>query len=187
MADMGPLALSLDGLEAINLFLDEFLFILLTAVSHPVDIFRIKTVFHQLLPRLSKHALIEADMELKRHLKVGDCTESSLGIMNIQESCARHCTLSDHRSQSSDIIIIYLTVIVEHIAEYLLCSIADQADMESISLKEVFTGLLNDRNINHVFEQMKLKDQLQVKKALKTTHLVLFLLFLFSIRKTCLF
>ncbi|KAG1057117.1 hypothetical protein G6F43_001027 [Rhizopus delemar] len=161
MADMGPLALSLDGLEAINLFLDEFLFILLTAVSHPVDIFRIKTVFHQLLPRLSKHALIEADMELKRHLKVGDCTESSLGIMNIQESCASHCTLSDHRSQSSDIIIIYLTVIVEHIAEYLLCSIADQADMESISLKEVFTGLLNDRNINHVFEQMKLKDQLQ--------------------------
>ncbi|KAG1150875.1 hypothetical protein G6F37_005323 [Rhizopus arrhizus] len=161
MADMGSLALSVDGLEAINLFLDEFLFILLTAVSHPVDIFRIKSVFHELLPRLSKHALIEADMELKRHLKVGDCTESSLGIMNIQERCARHCTLSDHRSQSSDIIIIYLTVIVEHIAEYLLCSIADQADVESISLKEVFAGLLNDININHIFEKMKLKDQLQ--------------------------
>lgn len=61
-------------------------------------------------------------------------------------------------------IIVYLTVIIEHMAEYLLTSIAEEARAECIRVKDVILFLLNDSKVNLVFQKMQLKDQLQVRE-----------------------
>lgn len=84
----------------------------------------------------------------------------------IRTACAHHCALSDYKGthNTSDVIIVYLTVIIEHVAEYLLTSIAEEAKAECIRVKDVILFLLNDSKVNLVFQKMQLKDQLQVRE-----------------------
>ncbi|CAO3671427.1 unnamed protein product [Rhizopus stolonifer] len=160
---MGLLQLTEQGLEAINLFIDEFLLILLSQCQ-TIDIFHIRYTVEQLLGSpLSKLALIEADLEMKR-----EWMHTDLKISDIQIATAQHCTLSDHKYRSSDAIVVYLTFIVEHMAEYLLRSIADQAHTEHICIKEVFGVLLNDKGLSHLFSKMELKRELEKKFPINT-------------------
>ncbi|KAG1381294.1 hypothetical protein G6F61_003289 [Rhizopus arrhizus] len=156
------LRISTDGLFYINSFIDEFLFMLLTATK-PIHVLNIKSNIQlKLLPNnLGRNALIEADVELMEATSCKQGTEYE--ISDIQTACAQHCTLSDYKSPSSDAVIIYLTAIVEHMAEYLLTSIADQTEGDYIRVRDVLIGLSNDPKVNHLFHKMNLKKQLQKK------------------------
>lgn len=98
----------------------------------------------------------------------------------LQVACTQHCTLAaDHHVplvvnygsiKIAPVVVIYLTAIVEHIAEYVLNSVAitaDQADAEHIRVKEVLLALLDDPQVSKVFRRMNLKDRLEVKKKKK--------------------
>ncbi|CEG74784.1 hypothetical protein RMATCC62417_09939 [Rhizopus microsporus] len=162
IAEAGSIRISNEGLDAINAFIDEFLFILLGACpSTHLD--SIKTNIQQLLPNsLGKNALIEAEMEVST---IRAKPNTPLDMDMIRTACAHHCALSDYKGthNTSDVIIVYLTVIIEHVAEYLLTSIAEEAKAECIRVKDVILFLLNDSKVNLVFQKMQLKDQLQKK------------------------
>ncbi|CEI94846.1 hypothetical protein RMCBS344292_09051 [Rhizopus microsporus] len=162
IAEAGSIRISNEGLDAINAFIDEFLFILLRACpSTHLD--SIKTNIKQLLPNsLGKNALIEADMEIST---IRTKPSTPLDVDTIRTACAHHCALSDYKGTRdvSNVIIVYLTVIIEHMAEYLLTSIAEEARAECIRVKDVILFLLNDSKVNLVFQKMQLKDQLQKK------------------------
>ncbi|KAG1445266.1 hypothetical protein G6F46_012285 [Rhizopus delemar] len=156
------LRISTDGLFYINSFIDEFLFMLLTTTK-PIHVLNIKTNIQlKFLPNtLGRNALIEADVELMEATACKQGTEYEISA--IQTACAQHCTLSDYKSPSSDTVVIYLTAIVEHMAEYLLASIADQTEGDYIRVRDVLIGLSNDSKVNHLFHKMNLKKQLQKK------------------------
>ncbi|KAG1443794.1 hypothetical protein G6F56_010543 [Rhizopus delemar] len=162
--------ISTDGLQAINAFIDEFLSIIISTI-HSCDLHCLKSAVQHHLPNtLGKNALLEADIELKGLLDISfDFSDYETKRQNmpnmteIQRACADHCTLSDHKSQTSDVMIIYLTAIVEHIAEYLLISLSDQTDTDLLRAKEILVGLVSDTKVNHLFQKMKLKEQLQKK------------------------
>ena len=69
IADVGPLRISSDALQAINMFIDEFLSYLLISASS-LDLVCLKTaVTHLLSDSLGKNALAEAEVELKQAIK----------------------------------------------------------------------------------------------------------------------
>jgi hypothetical protein len=197
IAEIGPLRVSSDALQAINVFIDEFLALLVVSASS-LDLVRIKTAVIQLLPHsLGKNALVEAEIELKQQIdsKQHDFTTyekmRSLGndglfpeaqvILLLQQACASYCTLAADQKDTDSlrsynpqadadvtiapVIAIYVTAIVEHIAEYMLNSIAmtaDQIDAEHIRVKEVLLCLIDDPQLSPLFRRMSLKDKLEV-------------------------
>lgn len=200
IAEIGPLRVSGDALQAINMFIDEFLALLIVTASS-LDLVRIKTAVINLLPySLGKNALVEAEIELKQQIdsEQHDFTiyekMRSLGndgsfpeaqvILLLQEACANYCTLAATQKdidslksytlslQQTDtdvavapVIVIYVTAIVEHIAEYILNSVAmtaDQMDAEHVRVKELQLSLIDDPQISPLFQRMSLKDKLEV-------------------------
>ncbi|CAO3609952.1 unnamed protein product [Mucor hiemalis] len=99
-------------------------------------------------------------------------------ISLLQVACADYCTLtSDDTNNNSKsainnsnnvvippVVVIYVTAIVEHIAEYVLNSVAmtaDGADAEHIRVQEVLVSLLEDPQLNNLFQRMNLKTKLE--------------------------
>lgn len=197
IAEIGPLRVSSDALGAINLFIDEFLALLIISASS-LDLVRLKTAVVQLLPQsLGKNALVEAEIELKHQVESEhhDFTsyEKMRSLVNqdgifpvdqviplVQSACAAYCTLASDDNQSmrslctkktgniiiAPVVVIYVTTIVEHIAEYVLNSVAmtaDQVDAEHIRVKEVLLALLDDPQVSMLFRRMNLKDKLEVR------------------------
>jgi hypothetical protein len=102
-------------------------------------------------------------------------------ILLLQEACANYCTLAADQKDTDSlrslnqqidsaiaiapVVVIYVTAIVEHIAEYILNSVAmtaDQMDAEHIRVKEVLLCLIDDPQVSPLFRRMSLKDKLEV-------------------------
>jgi hypothetical protein len=99
----------------------------------------------------------------------------------LREKCFEYCTLADKEDQLyllnkkktptsdtiviSPIVAIYVTTVMEHIAEYLLTAVAMTAEHEEtdyVRVKEVFLALIDDIQLGDVFHRMDLKDKMEV-------------------------
>ncbi|KAK4514339.1 uncharacterized protein ATC70_001932 [Mucor velutinosus] len=204
IAEIGPLRVSSDALQAINVFLDEFLALLvITAVS--LDLVLLKAAVVQLLPySLGKNALVEAEIELKNRIAESEADEDEyqnqldlstyekMRLLNaesvnqiipiLQAACADFCTLAaethhtqeKHQDTIAPVVVIYVTAIVEHIAEYILNSVAmtaDQTDAEHIRVKEVLLCLLDDPQAGSLFRRMNLKETLEKRASTYPNYL----------------
>ncbi|GAN09473.1 conserved hypothetical protein [Mucor ambiguus] len=204
IAEIGPLRVSSDALQAINVFLDEFLALLvITAAS--LDLVLLKAAVVQLLPySLGKNALVEAEVELKNRIAESEADEDEqqnqldlstyekMRLLNaesvnqiipiLQAACADFCTLAaetyhtqeKHQDMIAPVVVIYVTAIVEHIAEYVLNSVAmtaDQTDAEHIRVKEVLLCLLDDPQAGSLFRRMNLKETLEKRASTYPNYL----------------
>ncbi|GAA5795217.1 hypothetical protein HPULCUR_000571 [Helicostylum pulchrum] len=196
IAEIGPFRVSSDALSSINSFLDEFIALLVMS-SVSLDLVLLKTAVIQLLPHsLGKNALVEAEIELKHQVDSKQYDFTSYEQMRNQQfpteqlipclqlACTNHCTLATDKNHASPVVhgtigiapvvVIYVTTIVEHIAEYVLNSVAmtaDQADAEHIRVKEVLVTLLDDPQVSKLFRQMNLKDILEKRAYSHTSYL----------------
>lgn len=102
----------------------------------------------------------------------------------LREKCLEFCTLADREEQRAymdpaitpttrqniaivPIVAIYVTTVLEHIAEYVLTAIAmtaEHEDTEYIRIKQVFLALVDDVQVGGVFHRMELRDKLEVRK-----------------------
>jgi len=103
----------------------------------------------------------------------------------LREKCFEFCTLADKDDQLylqksirhkrneaamkviiSPIVAIYVTTVMEHIAEYLLTAVAmtaEHEDTDYVRVKEVFLALIDDIQLGDVFHRMDLKDKMEVR------------------------
>jgi hypothetical protein len=102
----------------------------------------------------------------------------------LREKCFEYCTLADkddqlHLQRSiqkrgeknakvviSPIVAIYVTTVMEHIAEYLLTAVAmtaEHEDTDYVRVKEVFLALIDDIQLGDVFNRMDLHDKMEVR------------------------
>ncbi|KAI7874535.1 hypothetical protein K492DRAFT_240794 [Lichtheimia hyalospora FSU 10163] len=99
----------------------------------------------------------------------------------LREKCLEFCTLADREEQRAymdpaitptarqniaivPIVAIYVTTVLEHIAEYVLTAIAmtaEHEDTEYIRIKQVFLALVDDVQVGGVFHRMELRDKLE--------------------------
>ncbi|KAK4513670.1 ATP-binding cassette transporter snq2 [Mucor velutinosus] len=101
----------------------------------------------------------------------------------LREKCFEFCTLADKDDQLylqksirhkrneanmkviiSPIVAIYVTTVMEHIAEYLLTAVAmtaEHEDTDYVRVKEVFLALIDDIQLGDVFHRMDLKDKME--------------------------
>ncbi|KAI9491873.1 hypothetical protein BDB00DRAFT_830991 [Zychaea mexicana] len=97
----------------------------------------------------------------------------------LREKCLEFCTLADREEPSNSafmnntsaieisiapIVAIYVTTVLEHIAEYVLTAIAmtaENEDIEYIRVKEVFLALIDDVQVGGVFYRMELREKLE--------------------------
>lgn len=175
--------------------MDEFLALLvITAASLDLVLLK-AAVVQLLPHSLGKNALVEAEIELKNQIADSEDEEQNqldfstyekMRLLNnesvnliipiLQAACADFCTLAAENSNSqvnqidiqntiAPVVVIYVTTIVEHIAEYILNSVAmtaDQTDAEHIRVKEVLLCLLDDPQAGNLFRRMNLKEKLEV-------------------------
>ncbi|KAI8138910.1 hypothetical protein BJV82DRAFT_673252 [Fennellomyces sp. T-0311] len=193
ISEIGPYRVSNDALQTINQFLDEFLTYLLSS-SLSLDLSRIKAVVFTLLPStLGKNAIVEAELEVKTFTETEAIDYDTYERMRLlgshgafplndalpllREKCLEFCTLADReeprnsigQSPTNDISIapivaIYVTTVLEHIAEYVLTAIAmtaEHEDVEYIRIKEVFLALIDDVQVGGVFYRMELREKLE--------------------------
>ncbi|KAG0222822.1 hypothetical protein BGW42_006277 [Actinomortierella wolfii] len=192
LADYSSYIISPDGLQAINAFLDELLFILIDTAKS-LDVHRIKSAVYQTFPQaLGKNAIVEAELEAKSYLEMGgkDVPKDDSTTRNVlfdldsdveqvfeqfRAKCQYYSKLGERLGSPAGnpaiainvptLLAIYVTAVLEHIAEYVLLissSIADRQDhADMVTAKEVYMGLLEDRQTENVFEIMILKTQLQ--------------------------
>ncbi|KAG0259587.1 hypothetical protein DFQ27_003977 [Actinomortierella ambigua] len=192
LADYSSYIISPDGLQALNAFLDELLFILIDAAKS-TDMHRIKSAIYQTFPQsLGKNAIVEAELEAKSYLEMGGkdipkddpMTRHTLYDLDseveqvfeqFRAKCQYYSKLGERLGSPAGnpaiaiivptLLAIYVTAVLEHIAEHVLLissSIADRQDhADMVTAKEVYMGLLEDRQTENVFEIMILKTQLQ--------------------------
>ncbi|KAI8980809.1 hypothetical protein BDB01DRAFT_851550 [Pilobolus umbonatus] len=105
----------------------------------------------------------------------------------LREKCFEYCTLADKDDQLylqksiqkrneknmqviiSPIVAIYVTTVMEHMAEYLLTAVAMTAEHEEtdyVRVKEVFLALIDDIQLGHVFHRMELHDKMEKRSGL---------------------
>lgn len=106
----------------------------------------------------------------------------------LREKCFEYCTLADKDDQlylqksirnkrnEADmkviippIVAIYVTTVMEHIAEYLLTAVAMTAEHEEtdyVRVKEVFLALIDDIQLGDVFNRMDLRDKMEKRAGL---------------------
>ncbi|CAO3682590.1 unnamed protein product [Rhizopus microsporus] len=107
-------------------------------------------------------------------------------IRLLREKCFEYCTLADKEDQLyvqksiqkrssqntiviSPIVAIYVTTVMEHIAEYLLTAVAMSAEHEDtdyVRVKEVYLALVDDIQLGSVFNKMNLKDRMEKRAGL---------------------
>ncbi|KAF9896596.1 hypothetical protein BX616_007151 [Lobosporangium transversale] len=200
LADASPYVISTDGLQALNAFLDELLFILVDTAKG-LETSRIKAAVYQTFPTsLGKNAIVEAELEAKSYLDMGgkdtmnhmgasgqpSCTSSLFNadsdetrveqvFEQFRAKCQYYSKLGERLGSPAGnpnnainvptLIAIYVTAVLEHVAEYVLqiaSTIADRQDhADMVTVREVYVALLEDRQIEHTFETMILKTQLQ--------------------------
>ncbi|KAF9427670.1 hypothetical protein BGZ76_002234 [Entomortierella beljakovae] len=199
LAEVSPYVVSTDGLQALNAFLDELLFILVDTAKG-LETARIKASVYQIFPTaLGKNAIVEAELEAKSYLDMGgkdtnnhmstsgvsgtsaifnadsDETRVEQVFEQFRAKCQYYSKLGERLGSpagnpSNSIVVptliaIYVTAVLEHVAEYVLQSastIADRQDhADMITVREVYVSLLEDRQIEKTFESMILKSQLQ--------------------------
>ncbi|KAI7868154.1 hypothetical protein BDF14DRAFT_605497 [Spinellus fusiger] len=195
ISEIGPYRVSTDALQAINLFLDEFLVLLLTSAAS-LDLARMKTVILNLLPStLGKNAIVEAELEVKtftetetvnyeiyermRLLGQSEPFPKDTVLSCLRDRCFEFCTLADKEDQQqwmalkakhpkdivvSPMVAIYVTTVLEHMAEYILTGVviaAEQEDTEYIRIKEVFLALIDDIQVGDVFYRMNMREKME--------------------------
>ncbi|ORZ16916.1 hypothetical protein BCR42DRAFT_450753 [Absidia repens] len=95
----------------------------------------------------------------------------------LRDKCFEFCTLADKDDQQSwvpqkecdDVIIspivaIYVTTVLEHMAEYILTAVAMTAETEDtdyVRIKELFLALVDDIQVGVVFQAMDLRDKME--------------------------
>ena len=126
------------------------------------------------------------DFELYERMRALSGSEFPLSeaLPLLREKCFEFCTLADKEDQLyvrnsarikkneanmkvviSPIVAIYVTTVMEHIAEYLLTAVAMSAEHEDtdyVRVKEVFLALVDDVQLGNVFNRMDLKDKMGV-------------------------
>ncbi|KAJ2964383.1 hypothetical protein NQZ79_g715 [Umbelopsis isabellina] len=194
IAEVGPLRISSDALVALNQFLDEFLIMLLVhAQCLDLAQFK-SAVAHTLsYSSLGKNAIVEAELELKSYLAIAEVDAEldvyermrtqKFGPILLLNDVVQHIrnrtdefgALVAPQSKMlptppkpgaivSSIVAMYLTAIVEHIAEYVLLGIArtcEAEDMSHVRIKEVYSTLLEDTQVGSAFSSMDLKTRLE--------------------------
>ncbi|KAG9062783.1 hypothetical protein KI688_005089 [Linnemannia hyalina] len=199
LADTSSYIISTDGLQALNAFLDELLFILVDTAKG-LETTRIKSAVYQIFPTaLGKNAIVEAELEAKSYIDMGGKdTSNHLGnsgqsatsslfnadsdetrveqvFEQFRTKCQYYSKLGERLGSPAGnpnnaiavptLIAIYVTAVLEHIAEYVLqiaSTIADRQDhADMVTVREIYVALLEDRQIEHTFEIMILKSQLQ--------------------------
>ncbi|KAF9571733.1 hypothetical protein EC968_000252 [Mortierella alpina] len=199
LADASSYIISTDGLQALNAFLDELLFILIDNAKG-LETNRIKAAVYQTFPTpLGKNAIVEAELEAKSYIDMGgkdtsnhmgnSGPSSTSAIFNadsdesrveqvfeqFRAKCQYYSKLGERLGSPAGcpnnsvnvptLIAIYVTAVLEHVAEYVLqaaSTIADRQDhADKVTVREVYVALLEDRQIEHTFEIMILKSQLQ--------------------------
>lgn len=199
LADTSSYIISTDGLQAINAFLDELLFILIDTAKG-LETSRIKSAVYQTFPTaLGKNAIVEAELEAKSYLDMGgkdtsnhmgnsgqsatssmfnadsDETRVEQVFEQFRAKCQYYSKLGERLgspagNSSNSVVVptliaIYVTAVLEHVAEYVLqvaSTIADRQDhADMVTVREVYVALQEDRQIEGTFEIMILKAQLQ--------------------------
>ncbi|KAI7884458.1 uncharacterized protein EV154DRAFT_470885 [Mucor mucedo] len=105
----------------------------------------------------------------------------------LREKCFEYCTLADKDDQLylqksirnkrvdetgvaiSPLVAIYVTTVMEHIAEYLLTAVAmtaEHEDTDYVRVKEVFLALIDDVQLGNVFQRMDLRDKMEKRAGL---------------------
>ncbi|KAM3584052.1 hypothetical protein VKS41_004019 [Umbelopsis sp. WA50703] len=165
---------------------------MLLTKAQSLDLSRIKTVALQLLPSsLGKNAIVEAELEVKtltetevidyeayeRMRQVGADGHFPLQkcVQQLKDRCLYYSTLAERdmdqntdansdKTMISPILAIYVTTIIEHLAEYLLTTVAvaaENEDTEFVRVREVFTALVDDTHVSDSFSKMELKERLE--------------------------
>ncbi|KAI8083127.1 uncharacterized protein BX664DRAFT_301765 [Halteromyces radiatus] len=191
ISEVGSYRVSTDALLGINQFLDEFLIHLLTNCQS-LDLSLIKTSVFNLLPStLGKNAIVEAELEVKTFTEtevidydiyekmrsIGTPFPTQKCLPLLRDKCFEFCTLADKDDQQSwmpheecdDLIIspivaIYVTTVLEHMAEYILTAVALTAETEDtdyVRIKELFLALIDDVQVGMIFRQMDLRDKME--------------------------
>ncbi|KAF9343828.1 hypothetical protein BGX34_006332, partial [Mortierella sp. NVP85] len=197
LADASPYVISPDGLQALNAFLDELLFILVDTAKG-LETTRIKAAVYQTFPTaLGKNAIVEAELEAKSYIDMGGKDtvnnqgpgQSNASVFNadsdesrveqvfeqFRAKCQYYSKLGERLgspagSPSNSMVVptliaIYVTAVLEHVAEYVLqiaSTVADRQDhADMITVREIYVALQEDRQIEQTFETMILKSQLQ--------------------------
>ncbi|KAF9582070.1 hypothetical protein BGW38_000702 [Lunasporangiospora selenospora] len=199
LSDASSYIVSNDGLQALNAFLDELLFILIDSAKG-LETSRIKAAVYQIFPTaLGKNAIVEAELEAKSYIDMGgkdthnhmsntglsgtsnmfnansDETRVEQVFEQFRTKCQYYSKLGERLGSPAGIpdnpvvvptlIAIYVTAVLEHVAEYVLhisAHVADRQDhADMVTVREVYVALLEDRQIEHTFEIMILKSQLQ--------------------------
>lgn len=98
----------------------------------------------------------------------------------LRDKCFEYCTLADKDDQQSwypypepnhisisPIVAIYVTTVLEHMAEYILTIVAvaaENEDTDYVRIKELFLALIDDVQVSHAFHNMDLCEKMEVKK-----------------------
>ncbi|KAL1915403.1 uncharacterized protein VTP21DRAFT_6861 [Calcarisporiella thermophila] len=193
ISQVGDYRISSDALRAINTLLDELLYSLLVT-TRSLDLTRIKQAVTQLLPNsLGKNAVVEAELEMKDHLDSGAPVDYA-GLARtrdlhphafpldqtysvLRRKCAFRSALGDGRELElptatpvdgggvvTSLHVVYVTAILEHVADYVLTAVARVADLydaDFVRVKDVYAAMLDDREIGGMFKRTKLKLSLE--------------------------
>jgi hypothetical protein len=155
-------------LEVVHLFLEEFIDQLMMKSTTCFDISHLKsTVLEIFSHNLGKQLLVEAEIELKQQQEKEqqDTTYSEVFYtqqLALQRTFEKYSALEN--GEIGPVVVIYVTSIVEHLAEYILNLVVAGGDSEDIGIKEVYDALLEDKQLTQLFQSMNLKEQLEVKK-----------------------
>jgi hypothetical protein len=142
---------------------------------------------------LGKNAIVEAELELKsylasaetdtelqlyekvRSIKFGPALPFDTAVQQVRNRSSEYGALISQQSKTiptqpnkstvvSSIVAMYLTAIIEHIAEYILLGTArtcEAEDLEHVRIKEVYASLLEDSQVGSAFSRMEIKARLE--------------------------
>ncbi|KAI8885786.1 hypothetical protein K501DRAFT_311008 [Backusella circina FSU 941] len=165
--ETGMNQVSSEVLEVIHLFLEEFIDHLMMKSATCFDISHLKSTILEIFSHnLGKQLLVEAEIELvqQQEKEQQDTTYSEAFYtqqLAIQRTFEKYSALEN--SEIGPVVVIYVTSIVEHLAEYILNLVVAGGDAEDIGIKEVFDVLLEDKQLTHLFQSMNLKEQLEAR------------------------
>ncbi|KAI8344732.1 hypothetical protein BC941DRAFT_464939 [Chlamydoabsidia padenii] len=192
LSEIGPYQISSDALQSINHFLDQCLYLVLQK-SPSLDLSHLGSQLLTLLPhRLGKNAIVEAELEVKTYSDTNTVDTSLLEGMrslsdpvdqvwtSLRSQCLKQCALADktttriandsqvHQQNNlialSPLVTIFMTTILEHLAEYILTTIAVTAAHQGsdyIRVKEVYWALLQDVQVGDLFKQTEMRSKLE--------------------------
>ncbi|KAI8140514.1 hypothetical protein BJV82DRAFT_671590 [Fennellomyces sp. T-0311] len=194
ITEVDPLRVSTDALQVINQFLDEFVTLLLSSSQSLDLSRIKTTVLTLLPSALGKNAIVEAELQVKSYSESAEAIDYEayeqtrqldMAALNkisdrLREECVNYCTLAEKNHQNprrpslvakptervaiSPIVTVYVTAIIEHVAEYILTAIAvtaEHQDTEYIRVKEVYLTLSDDVQVNAMFYRMALRERLE--------------------------